>query len=62
MFYELNLWPKNPLDNFILKNCLFDATNIVKNSNKSKWVYSGYWIVFDGKGEGDLVIVLPEML
>ena len=27
------------------------ATNIVKNSDKEKYVYSGYGIAFDGKGE-----------
>ena len=32
--YELDTWPKNPLDNFTLKNCLFDATNIVKTNDK----------------------------
>ena len=31
------------------KNCLFGATNIVKNSDKVKYVYSGYGIAFDGK-------------
>ena len=34
--YELNAWPKNPVNNFKLKNCLFGATNIVKNSDKEK--------------------------
>ena len=43
--YELNTWPKNPLDNFTLKNCLIVATNIVKN----KRVYSRYGIAYDGK-------------
>ena len=28
------------------RNCLFDTTNIVKNSDKEKWVNSGYGIVF----------------
>ena len=45
--YELVTWPNNPLKNFTLKNCLFGATNIVKNSDKAKWVYSGYGIAFD---------------
>ena len=27
---------------------MFGATNIVKNSDKDKWVYSGYGIVIDG--------------
>ena len=50
--YELVTWPNNPLKNFTLKNCLFGATNIVKNSDKAKWVYSGYGIAFDGTGLG----------
>ena len=29
---------------------MFGATNIVKNSDKSKWVYTGYGIAFDGEG------------
>ena len=31
---DLDAWPKIPLRNFTLKNCLFGATNIVKNSDK----------------------------
>ena len=42
---------KTPLRNFILKNILFGATNIVKNSEIEKYVYSGYGIVFDGKNK-----------
>ena len=37
--------------NVPIKNCLFGATSIVNNSNKEKWMYSGYGIAFDGKGE-----------
>ena len=29
---------------------MFGATNIVKNKDKGKWVYSGYGIAFDGVG------------
>ena len=36
---------------FTLKNCLFGATNIVKGSDNEKYLYSGYGIVFGGKGE-----------
>ena len=50
MVYDLDNCSKLRLRNFILKNCLFGATNIVKNSDKSKYVYSGYGIAFDGKG------------
>ena len=49
--HDLDSWPKIPLRNFTLENCLFGATNIVKNSDKEKYVYSGYGIAFDGKGE-----------
>ena len=48
--YDLDAWPKNPTDNFKIKNCLFGATNIVKNSDKEKYVYSGYRIIFDSGG------------
>ena len=34
-----------------MKNCLLAATNITKNSDKGKYVYSGYKIKFDGKGD-----------
>ena len=47
--YELDTWPKNLLDNFKFKNCLFGATNTIKNSDKEKWVYSGYGIAFNGR-------------
>ena len=49
--HGLDAWPKVSLRSFIFKNCLFGTTTIVKNNNKEKWVYSGYEIVFDGKGE-----------
>ena len=45
--YELYDQPKISLKNSTLKNCLFGATNIVKNNDKDKWVYSGYGVVFD---------------
>ena len=46
--YDLNDWPKNPNRNLKLENCSFCATNIRKNNSKSKWVYTGYGIAFDG--------------
>ena len=47
----LAAWPRNPNNMFKFKNCLFGATSIVKNSNKEKYVYSGYEITFDGAYE-----------
>ena len=32
-----------------LKDCLFGATNIAKNSDNDKWMYSGYGIAFNGE-------------
>ena len=49
IFYDLDAWPN--LRNFTLTNCLFGATNIVKNGDKEKYVYNGYRIAFDGKCE-----------
>ena len=48
--YDLNAWPRNPTSNFKFKNCLFGATNIVKNSDKEKYICSGYGIKFDSAG------------
>ena len=32
--YDLDVWPRNPTNNFNFKNCLFGATSIAKNSDK----------------------------
>ena len=46
----MDAWPRNSTTNFKFKNCLFAATNIVKNSDKEKYVYRGYRITFDSAG------------
>ena len=48
---DSDVWPKILLRNFTIKNGLFGATNIVKNSDKEMYGYSGYGIAFDRKGE-----------
>ena len=48
--YELYTWPRNPTNNFKFKNWLFGETNVVKNSDKEKYVYSGFGITFDSAG------------
>ena len=35
---------------------MFGATNTVKDNDKSKYVYSGYGVAFDGKGEKNFSI------
>ena len=49
--YDLDAWPKIPLRNFTMKNCLFGATSIVKNSDKERYLCSGYKTTFDEKSE-----------
>ena len=48
--YGLGAQTRCPTNNFNLKSSLFGATNKVKNSDKKKWVCSGYGITFDGEG------------
>ena len=60
--YDLDAWPRNPTNNFKFKNCLFGATNVVKNSGKRKYMYSGYGITFDSEVRGVLIMALLEML
>ena len=45
--YDLAAWPRNPTNNFTFNNCLFRAINIAKNSEKEKYVYSGWQKTFD---------------
>ena len=46
--YDSVAWTRNTLRIFALKNCLFRETNIAKNSDKEKYMHSGYGIVFYG--------------
>ena len=48
VFYDLYGSPRNLINNFKFKNCLFGAINIVKSSNKK--VYSSHGIIFDSLG------------
>ena len=48
--YELNTWPRNPTNNFTLKNCLFGIVKLVRNTMKSKFTYNERGIAFDGEG------------
>ena len=45
-FYDLDVWSRNPTNNFTCSNCLFGLTGIVKDSDKGKYVYSGYGMTF----------------
>ena len=46
----MDAWPRISNSNLKFKNCLFGATNLLKNNDKEKWVYSGYGITFDAAG------------
>ena len=50
------------LYNFTLKNCVFVETSMVKSSDKSKYVYSGYGIACDRAVRGALITNLVGML
>ena len=41
---------KKSTNKFKFKNCLIGATNLVKNSDREKYVYSGYGMTFDSAG------------
>ena len=41
MFVNCRLEKENPTNNFKFKNCLSGAINLVQNSDKRKYVYSG---------------------
>ena len=45
--YDLGDLSNYSTNNFKFNNCLFGATNIVKNSDKEKYVYSEYGITFN---------------
>ena len=45
--YDLNAWTGNPTKSFKFKDCLFGATNIIENSDKERYVSSGYGITLD---------------
>ena len=49
IIYELNKWPRNPTNTFLLKNCFFGTVRLVRNTIKSKFIYNGQGITFDGE-------------
>ena len=50
IIYNLYYWSKKSSQKLYIENCLFGATNIVKNSDRENYVFNGYEIAFDGKG------------
>ena len=36
--YDLDAWPRYPINNFKFRNCLFGGNSVVKNSDKEKYV------------------------
>ena len=50
MIYELNNWPRNPTNNFPLKNCVYGTIKLVRNRIKSEFIYNGQGIALDGDG------------
>lgn len=48
--HDLDDWPKLPVNNFVLKDWFFGATNIAKHRDKIKYVFIGYEIEFVAAG------------
>ena len=48
--FELNKWPRNPTNNFTLKDYLFCIVKLIKNADKYKFNYNGREIAFNRKG------------
>ena len=48
--YNLDAWSRNPTNNSKFNNLLFGATNVVKNSDKEKYVHRGYGITLVSAG------------
>ena len=47
--YELNNWPRNPTNNFLIKNCLLGTVKLVRNAVKKIFTYNGRGIAFEGE-------------
>ena len=47
--FDSAAWPRNSINNFKFKSCLFGETSMVKNSHKEKHAYSGYKITFNSR-------------
>ena len=45
--HDLHAWPTKPINNFKFKNYLFGAASVLGNSDKEKYMYSGYKATFD---------------
>ena len=48
--YNLDVWPRSPTNNAKVENCLFGASNVVKNSDKEINVHSGCGTTIDSAG------------
>ena len=60
--YDLDPRPGNPTNNFKFKNCRFDATSTVKNSDTEKWEFSDYGMKLMELDHGIFVMILLGML
>ena len=54
IIYDLDAWSKNLTNNFKFRNCLLGSTDIVKNSDKEKYIYiyiyNIYIYIYSGYG------------
>ena len=48
--YQQNKWSCNPSNDFTVKNCLLGTVKLTRNVIKSRLIYNGQGIAFDGAG------------
>lgn len=46
--FELNNWPCNPRNDFAIKDCLLGIVKLTTNAIKSKFIFNGPGITFNG--------------
>ena len=63
---DLDKWPKTLLNNFTIKNGLYGVTNLVRNRDKSKYVYSGSRAVLVmtllGMSQFLVLLIVPHLI
>ena len=53
--HQINTWPRNPSNNFTLKNSLFGTVKLTRNADKSKSIENSQGIAFDGENSWSFV-------
>lgn len=58
--FKLNNQLHNPTNNFLPKNCLFGIVKLKRRGIKSRFIYNGQVITFDGTGQWSYGNYFPQ--